>query len=251
MSDFPYRTALVTGASSGIGAAIVARLRDSGLEVHAIARDAGRLAELAEKTGCIPHAISVEDYDALAQLTQEIPFDVLVNNAGQSRAGNIAKTTREDIDSLVDVNLRAVLQLTHLIVPGMVERDRGHIVNISSIAGHYAFAGGNTVYHATKAGVHSLSQQLRCDMYGSHIRVTEISPARVETEVFGRLIGNMEEAKRRFFDEYDSLLPIDIANSVAFAVTAPQRMNVSFMEVLPTMQVVGGLNFAKRTTPKE
>jgi len=174
-----------------------------------------------------------------------------VNNAGQSRSGNIAKTTREDIDSLVDVNLRAVLQLTHLIVPGMVERDRGHIVNISSIAGHYAFAGGNTVYHATKAGVHSLSQQLRCDLYGSHIRVTEISPARVETEVFGRLIGNMEEAKRRFFDEYDSLLPIDIANSVTFAVTAPQRMNVSFMEVLPTTQVVGGLNFAKRTTPKE
>lgn len=141
MSDFPYRTALVTGASSGIGASIVARLRESGLEVHAIARDAGRLAELAEKTGCISHAISVEDYDALARLTQEIPFDVLVNNAGQSRSGNIAKTTREDIDSLVDVNLRAVLQLTHLIVPGMVERDRGHIVNISSIAGHYAFAG--------------------------------------------------------------------------------------------------------------
>ena len=248
MSEFPYRTALVTGASSGIGASIVARLRESGLEVHAIARDAGRLAELAKKTGCIPHAISVEDYDALKQLTQEIPFDVLVNNAGQSRSGNIAKTIREDIDSLVDVNLRAVLQLTHLIVPGMVERDRGHIVNISSIAGHYAFAGGNTVYHATKAGVHSLSQQLRCDLYGSHIRVTEISPARVETEVFGRLIGNMEEAKRRFFDEYDSLLPIDIANSVTFAVTAPQRMNVSFMEVLPTMQVVGGLNFAKKTS---
>ncbi|MBM9400151.1 SDR family oxidoreductase [Gluconacetobacter azotocaptans] len=247
MSNQPYRTALVTGASSGIGAAIVGRLREAGIEVHAVARDKDRLARLADETGCIPHALSVSDRDGMADLLGTLDVDILVNNAGQSRTGNITNTTPDDIDALVDVNLRAVLQLTHLVVPGMIRRDRGHIVNISSIAGHYAFAGGNTIYHATKAGVHSLSQQLRCDLYGSHVRVTEISPARVETEVFGRLIGDMEEAKRRFFDEYESLLPVDIANSVAFAVLAPQRMNVSFMEVLPTMQVVGGLNFAKKS----
>jgi len=247
MSNQPYRTALVTGASSGIGAAIVRRLSEAGIEVHALARDAKRLAQLAEETGCIPHALSVSDVAGIEALMNEIEVDVLVNNAGQSRTGNITNTTVDDIDALVDVNLRAVLQLTRLVVPGMIARDRGHIVNISSIAGHYAFAGGNTVYHATKAGVHSLSQQLRCDLYGRHVRVTEVSPARVETEVFGRLIGNMEEAKKRFFDEYESLLPEDIANSVAFAVLAPQRMNVSFMEVLPTMQVVGGLNFAKKS----
>ncbi|MBB2200841.1 SDR family oxidoreductase [Gluconacetobacter tumulisoli] len=247
MSNQPYRTALVTGASSGIGAAIVGRLREAGIEVHAVARDKDRLARLADETGCIPHAMSVSDRDAMAALSSSIDIDILVNNAGQSRTGNIVNTTADDIDALVDVNLRAVLQLTHLVVPGMIRRDRGHVINISSIAGHYAFAGGNTIYHATKAGVHSLSQQLRCDLYGSHVRVTEISPARVETEVFGRLIGDMEEAKRRFFDEYESLLPVDIANSVAFAVLAPQRMNVSFMEVLPTMQVVGGLNFAKKS----
>ncbi|EHH68912.1 putative short-chain type dehydrogenase/reductase y4eK [Gluconobacter morbifer G707] len=248
MSNTPYRTALVTGASSGIGAAIVRRLSESGIKVHALARDAKRLEDLAKETGCVPHAVSVSDQAGLEALLSGLEIDVLVNNAGQSRTGNITKTTPEDIDALVDVNLRAVLQLTRLVVAGMIERDRGHIVNISSIAGHYAFAGGNTVYHATKAGVHSLSQQLRCDLFGRHIRVTEVSPARVETEVFGRLIGDMAEAKKRFFDEYESLLPEDIANSVAFAVLAPQRMNVSFMEVLPTMQVVGGLNFAKKTS---
>ena len=248
MSNTPYRTALVTGASSGIGAAIVRRLSESGIEVHALARDAKRLEALASETGCVPYAVSVSDQAGLEALIAGLEIDVLVNNAGQSRTGNITNTTPEDIDALVDVNLRAVLQLTRLVVPGMIERNRGHIVNISSIAGHYAFAGGNTVYHTTKAGVHSLSQQLRCDLFGRQIRVTEVSPARVETEVFGRLIGDMAEAKKRFFDEYDSLLPEDIANSVAFAVLAPQRMNVSFMEVLPTLQVVGGLNFAKKTS---
>ena len=87
---------------------------------------------------------------------------------------------------------------------------------------------------------------MRVDLYGTRVRVTEISPARVETEVFGRLLGDHAEAKRRFFDDYDALQPEDIANSIAFAVGSPARMNVAFMEVLPTQQVVGGLNFAQR-----
>jgi NADP-dependent 3-hydroxy acid dehydrogenase YdfG len=248
MNDSPYRTVLVTGASSGIGAATVRRLQASGLTVHAVARDQERLNRLAEETGCVPHAANVSDRDTLQALIERLEIDVLVNNAGQSRPGNLTKTTAQDIDALIDVNLRAVFQLTHLVLSGMIARNRGHIVNITSIAGHYAFPGGNTTYHATKAGVHALSQQLRCDLIGTRVRVTEISPARVETEVFGRLIGNMEEAQRLYYDEYESLLPEDIANSVAFAVTAPQRMNVSLMEVLPTMQVVGGLTFVKKST---
>lgn len=241
-----YRTVLVTGASSGIGAATVRRLVAEGLEVHAVARDEDRLAALAAETSCIPHALSVADLDAVTALARDTAFDVLINNAGQSRQGNILDNSAEDVDALVDINLRAVLHLTRLILPGMVERDRGHVINISSIAGHYAFAGGNTMYHATKAGIHALSQQLRCNLFGSRVRVTEISPARVETEVFGRLLGDMAEAKRRFFDEYESLLPEDLARTIAFALDAPARMNVTFLEVMPTMQVVGGLNFAKK-----
>lgn len=248
MAFSDYRSALVTGASSGIGAATVRRLRAEGLTVHAVARNAERLKELAAETGCEVHAVDVGDGEALARLANSIEIDVLVNNAGQSRRGNILDTTPEDVDALIDINLRAVLHLTRLVVPGMAQRDRGHVINISSIAGHYAFPGGNTVYHATKAGIHSLSQQLRVDLYGTRVRVTEISPARVETEVFGRLLGDLAEAKRRFFDDYDSLQPEDIASSIAFVVGAPARMNVAFMEVLPTQQVVGGLNFAQRKT---
>jgi len=245
MAEQPYLRAVVTGASSGIGAAVVERLSAAGITVHAVARDAQRLAALADKTGCIPEVINVTDREAMAALFAENEIDVLVNNAGQSRTGNLRDTTGDDIDALVDVNLRAVLHVTHAALKGMVARNQGHIVNISSIAGHYAFGGGNTVYHATKAGVHSISQQLRCDLYGTKVRVTEVSPARVETEVFGRLLGDMEAAHQRYYAEYESLLPSDIADAIAFAVLAPQRMNVSFMEVLPTMQVVGGLNFAK------
>jgi len=156
-----YRVALVTGASSGIGAATVRRLRAEGLEVHAMARDADRLAALATATGCVPHALDVRATAEIAELAGTLEVDVLVNNAGQSRQGDILSNSADDVDQLIDVNLRAILHLARLFVPGMVARNRGHIVTISSIAGHYAFPGGNTVYHATKAGVHSLSQQLR------------------------------------------------------------------------------------------
>lgn len=246
-----YESALVTGASSGIGAATVRRLRAEGLRVHALARDKDRLQELAKATGCVSHAIDISNVSDVASLAGELDIDVLVNNAGQSRQGNILDATATDVDILVDVNLRAVLHLVRLFVPGMKARDRGHVINISSIAGHYAFGGGNTTYHATKAGVHSLSQQLRVDLYGSNVRVTEISPARVETEVFARQLGDAEEARRRFFDGYNALQPEDIADAIAFAVGAPPRMNVSFMEVVPTLQVVGGLNFARRPVKAE
>ncbi len=131
-------------------------------------------------------------------------------------------------------------------MPGMVERDRGHIVNISSIAAVYNF-GGNTIYHATKAAVHTLSRQLRVDGYGRRVRVTEICPGRVETEIFGRLLGDMEQAQREFYDGYESLKPEDIADAIEFALDAPRHVNIGHIEILPTFQVPGGLNFERRT----
>ena len=172
-----YQTALVTGASSGIGAAVVERLCKEGLLVHALARSGDKLRELAERTGCIPHAIDVSDLRSITALTQEVDFDVLVNNAGVDRPGSILAADAEGIDLLVDVNLRAVLHLCRLVVPGMAARDRGHVVNISSIAAAYNF-GGNSTYHATKAAVSMLSRQLRIDCFGKRVRVTEICPDR-------------------------------------------------------------------------
>lgn len=247
-----YRTALVTGASSGIGAAAVRRLSAEGLEVYATGRNSERLAVLSAQTGCRACVVDLNDTGALTELANAAAFDVLVNNAGQSRRGSILNTAPEDVDTLVDVNLRAVLHLTRLIVAGMARRDRGHVVNVSSIAGHYAFGENATTfnssvaYHATKAGIHSLTQQLRVDLYGTCVRVTEVSPGRVATAIFGNPdVGG--EGDTRFVAAFETLQPDDIADAIAFAVGSPIRMNVAMLEVVPTFQVVGDLRFARRS----
>jgi NADP-dependent 3-hydroxy acid dehydrogenase YdfG len=236
-----YRTALVTGASSGIGAAVVERFCREGLEVHALARGAAALEDLAARTGCIAHAIDVTDLAGITRLSNEVAFDILVNNAGVDRPGSILKSDADGIDLLVDVNLRAVLQLTRLVVPGMVARDRGHVVNISSIAAAYHF-GGNATYHATKAAVHMLSRQLRIDVYGKQVRVTEICPGRVATDIFAHVHGDSRETYERFVEGFALPQASDIADAIAFAVAAPQAVNVGHMEIMPTLQVPGGLS---------
>ncbi|EJL53658.1 MULTISPECIES: SDR family oxidoreductase [unclassified Rhizobium] len=244
MSFSDYKTALVTGASSGIGAAVVERLRRENLEVHAVARSAKALQDLAERTGCIPHAIDVTDRAALAKLAGEVDFDILVNNAGVDRPKKFLEAEDGDIDLLVDVNLRAVLHLCRLIVPGMAARDRGHVINISSIAGIYNF-GGNSTYHATKAGVSMLSNQLRIDTFGKRVRVTEICPGRVATDIFSHVHGNDPSVRERFIDGFELPQASDIADAIAFAIAAPIAVNIGHMEITPTLQVMGGLQTAR------
>jgi NADP-dependent 3-hydroxy acid dehydrogenase YdfG len=243
-----YTTALVTGASSGIGAAVVRRLRREGLQVHALARSADALAALAQETGCIAHAIDVTDLPALTRLTQEVPFDVLVNNAGVDRPRHFLQALPEDIDLLVDVNLRAVLHLCRLVVPGMHARDRGHVVNISSIAGAYNF-NGNSSYHATKAAVSMLSRQLRIDAFGKRVRVTEICPGRVATDIFAHVHGDSQEIRERFIDGFELPQAQDIADAIAFAIAAPIAVNIGHMEITPTLQVPGGLSTTRPQSP--
>ncbi|TQJ40777.1 NADP-dependent 3-hydroxy acid dehydrogenase YdfG [Arthrobacter sp. SLBN-112] len=244
-----YTTALVTGASTGMGAAIAERLAKRGLTVHAVARNEERLAELADRTGVVPHVVDLTDTAALAAVVNDLKVDVLVNCAGVSRPGNILDSSEQDIDELIDVNLRGLLQLTRLVLPGMVERDLGHVVNISSIAGIYNFY-GHTVYHATKAAVHQISRQLRNDTVGKRIRVTEICPGRVETEIFGRNMGGspeaMEEAWQTYYEGYESLTTDDIVNALDYAIETPRHVNVGMLELMPTFQVPGGLTFDRR-----
>jgi NADP-dependent 3-hydroxy acid dehydrogenase YdfG len=239
-----YKTALVTGASSGIGAAIVERLAREGIEVHALARSADALEALAARTGCIPHAIDVSDTAALTKLASSVEFDILVNNAGIDKPKGLLKGDASDIDLLVDVNLRAVLHLCRLVVPGMVARDRGHVVNISSIAGAYNF-GGNSIYHATKAAVSMLSRQLRIDVFGRRVRVTEICPGRVATDIFAHVHGDSPEIRAKFLDGYELPEAKDIAEAIAFAIAAPVAVNIGHMEITPTLQVPGGLQTAR------
>lgn len=241
-----YKTALVTGASGGMGKAIAERLRSRGLTVHALARNGAKLESLAEDCGIIPHAIDVTDTAALTELAEGLEIDVLVNNAGVSRPGSLLGSNAFDIDEQIDVNLRAGLHLARLILPGMMERDRGHIINITSMAGHYEF-GGHIAYHATKAAMHTVSRQLRVDAFGRRVRVTEISPGRVETDIFAHVEKiDPAEAKRKYFEGFEMPQVSDIADAVDYAVSAPQYVNIGLIELLPTLQVPGGLRTAKR-----
>ena len=224
-----YKTALVTGASSGIGAAVVERFCHEGLEVHALARGKTALDELAKRTGCVVHAIDVTDTAALTALTQSIPFDILVNNAGVDRPRSFLKAQEDDIDLLVDVHVRAVLHLCRLVVPGMVERDRGHV---------------------TKAAVSMLSGQLRVDAFGKRVRITEICPGRVATDIFAHVHGDSPETYERFIKGFELPEAKDIADAIAFAVSAPIAVNIGHMEITPTMQVPAGLMTARPEAPQ-
>lgn len=241
-----YKTALVTGASGGMGWAIAERLASKGLKVHGLARNGAKLKELEALAGVVPHEIDVTDTDALTELVGDMEIDVLVNNAGVSRPGSLLQSNAFDIDEQIDVNLRAALHLARLILPGMMERDRGHIVNITSMAAHYEF-GGHIAYHATKAALHTVSRQLRVDAFGRRVRVTEISPGRVETDIFARVEKiDPAEAKRKYFEGFEMPQVSDIADAVEYAVGAPQYVNIGMIELLPTLQVPGGLRTGKR-----
>lgn len=247
MAISEYKTALVTGASGGMGRGIAERLAQIGLTVHAFARSADKLAELAEEVPCIvAHTCDVSDTEALTREVEGLEIDVLVNCAGVSRPGSLLQSDAFDIDEQIDVNLRAGLHMARLLLPGMMERDSGHIVNITSMAGHYEF-GGHIAYHATKAAMHVVSRQLRVDAFGRRVRVTEISPGRVETDIFANVEKiSPEEAKRKYFEGFEMPQVSDIADAVEYAVNTPQYVNIGLIELLPTLQVPGGLRTGKR-----
>ena len=246
MSAPPYRTAIVTGASRGIGAATVRRLRKLGLEVHAIARSTAPLDALARETGCRPLALDIADREAVQAALGALCIDVLINNASPLvRSAPSWEAAPEDVDALVNVNIRGVLNCLAATVPGMKARGLGHIVNLGSMAGSWIFP-GMPVYAMTKAALHSLSHTLRLDLHGSGVRVSEIAPGRVETGAHLALMPDREEGRRRFYEGYESLLAEDIAEAIAFVVSSPQRMDVSFMEIVPTDQSYGGSQFHRR-----
>lgn len=241
-----YRTALVTGASGGMGRAIAERLSAKGLKVYALARNEAKLKELADAYGAVPLALDVTDTAAVTEALKDLEIDVLVNNAGVSRPGSLLQSDAFDIDEQIDVNLRAGLHLARLLLPGMMARDRGHIVNITSMAGHYEF-GGHIAYHATKAAMHVVSRQLRIDAFGRRVRVTEISPGRTETDIFANVEKiDPAEAKRKYFEGFEMPQVSDIADAIEYAISTPQYVNIGLIELLPTLQVPGGLRTGKR-----
>ncbi len=245
------KIALVTGATSGIGEACSRKLAICGYNMIITGRKADRLDALARElaalgVGVFTLEFDVRDREAATAAIQGLPpewqeIDVLVNNAGGAWGlepeyeGNY-----EDWDTMIDTNIKGLLTMTRLIVPGMVERNRGHVVNIGSVAGDAAYAGGN-VYCATKSAVKALSDGLRIDVAHTRVRVTNIKPGLVETNFsVTRFHGDKERAD----GVYKGIQPLtgdDIAECVAFAVNAPEHVQVAELLVLATHQASGSV----------
>ena len=237
------KSALVTGASSGIGEAVVRKLAANGWQVHALARRGEHLQALANQTGCTPHAFDIRDGAALEQLMAGLAPDLLVNNAGLG-AGitGLATTTRTEVAQTIDTNVTAVLDLLRLTLPGMITRRRGHVVNLGSVAGLYPIV--SVVYGASKGAVRLMSQNLRLELRGTGVRVTEICPGRVSTEFYDTAIPDPATRDRLKTTGIRELTPDDIAEAILYAVSAPAHVNVSTIELQPVEQVFGGVQFA-------
>ncbi|CAB4883121.1 unannotated protein [freshwater metagenome] len=241
----PYNSALVTGASRGIGEAIVRRFRARDMVVHAAALPDQALLDMATETGAIAHGIDLRDTAALAAMMDGLEVDVLVNNAGiLPELQPFAASTPATIDALLDVNLRAALHVTNLALPGMIARDRGHIFFMGSIAGKHPTPNTAT-YGATKAALQAFAEGLRCDLLGSSIRVTVLMPGRVQTRLYDGIFGGNDKATEALYDDFDAIQPDDIATVITHALDLPARVDLTTIEVLPTKQIFGGSTISR------
>ncbi len=235
------KKALVTGASSGIGWALVKALVNDGVEVLALARRAEALAKLADETGCQILVCDLQDITPALGAIDTFAPDILVNNAGTGHGiTGLTEITAPDIAESVSVNVVAPAQLTAHIA-GRWKRDTspGHIVNIGSIAGIHT--GVSSLYGAGKAAIHLFSQNLRVELRGYPIRVTEICPGRTSTGFYGAAKGDRQKLDKVNDSGITELRPEDVADSILFALRAPGHVNVSTIEVLPLEQTVGGV----------
>ena len=246
MTDLSGQTVLVTGATAGFGAATARRFAAEGARVVVTGRRAVRLEALVAELGDQARALAVDVGDreavdaALAEL--EGPFaevDVLVNNAGLALGVEPAhRASLEEWETMVQTNILGVLYLTRALLPGMVERRRGHVVNLGSIAGDWPYPGGN-VYGATKAFLAQLGRNLRCELLGSRVRVTSIEPGLAETEFsLVRFRGDPEAAERPYAG-VEPLTADDIAEAILWAVRQPRHVNVNRIEIMATEQAWG------------
>jgi 3-hydroxy acid dehydrogenase/malonic semialdehyde reductase len=245
---------VITGATSGFGAAIARRFAEQGHRVVAIGRRAERLAALRESLGdCIfPLPLDVTDRAAVCTAIATLPddfaaVDILVNNAGLALGLEPAHRARlDDWEAMIDTNAKGLIYMTHALLPGMVERDRGHVINLGSIAATYPYPGGN-VYGATKAFVRQFSLNLRADLAGTRVRVTDIEPGMVGGSEFSTVrFGGDQERAAELYEGADPLLPEDIADTVAWVALRPPRVNINTIELMPVSQSFGPLPVFRR-----
>jgi len=245
-ADLPLqgRVIFITGATSGFGRAFAGKFVEKGAKVIASGRRGERLEELQDSLdseNLYTVTLDVRNRQAVEETIADLPagfsdINVLINNAGLALGIGLAPDiSPEQWEQMVDTNIKGVLYCTHAILPGMIERGSGHIINIGSTAGNYPYPGGN-VYGATKAFVKQFSLNLRADLLGRNVRVTNIEPGMAETEFsLVRFSGDEQKAKT----VYSGIKPLsadDIANTVLFCLTCPEHVNVNCIEMMPVNQ---------------
>lgn len=242
--------ALITGASSGFGQACAVKLAQNGFALVLTARRHNRLLalqqQLNEQTDCHIEILDVRDAESVKQLPRTLPpafqkVDILINNAGLALGLEPAQAADlSDWDTMIDTNTRALVHISRAFLPGMVQRNSGHIINMASIAGTWPYPGGN-VYGASKAFVQQFSRNLRADLLGTAIRVTNIDPGLAETEFSNiRFKGDDDKADQ----VYEGLKPLqaeDIAEAVFWAISQPKHVNINTIELMPSSQAWGPL----------
>ena len=246
MSRIAGKVAVVTGATAGIGAACVHSLAEAGVRVIATGRRSDRLQALADEIAeaggeARPYALDVRDRKQVAGFaewleTEGLAADILVNNAGLARGLDAVHDGKhDDWDEMIDTNVKGVLNMMRALLPGMVERDAGHVVNVGSIAGYVAYPKGN-VYCATKFAVRGLTEGANLDLVNTKVRMSSVDPGLVETEFsLVRFRGDAARASQTY-EGVDALRPEDVADAVRYVLEAPPRVNVLHMVVMPTIQ---------------
>ncbi|HEY9828680.1 MAG TPA: SDR family oxidoreductase [Stenomitos sp.] len=240
-------TVLITGASSGIGAACAELFAEAGARLILTARRSQRLDDLQQQltqkfdTQLYLLAFDVRDPAQVKTALESLPtewqtVDVLINNAGLSRGlDKLYEGDVQDWEEMIDTNIKGLLYMTRAIVPGMVERQRGHVINIGSVAGRETYPNGN-VYCGTKAAVRAISQGLKQDLLGTPVRVSSVDPGLVETEFSEvRFHGDRARAKQ-VYAGMTPLTPHDVADAVLYCATRPAHVNISEVFLIPTDQ---------------
>lgn len=236
-SPLAGRRALVTGASSGIGAACARALVAAGAEPFLLARREERLARLAaELGGCEYAAVDVRDASAIEARLGGASFDLVINNAGLARGTSpLPGIDAMDVDAMLDTNVKGVLNVLRATLPGMLERGRGDHVLLGSVAGRQVYPGGN-VYCASKHAVRALYEGLRQDVGGQGVRFTTVDPGMVETEFSDvRFDGDAQKAAA-VYAGFEPLSADDVADAILFAVSRPAHVNIGEIVLWPTAQ---------------
>jgi len=246
-------TVFITGASAGIGEAVARRMAKRGARLVLAARRRDRLEALAAELGvpCHVAAFDVRDASAAARAVADLPEEfraitVLVNNAGLALGmGPAQQANLDDWNVMVDTNVKGLLAMTHAVLPRLVARNRGHVVNLGSVAGTYPYPGGH-VYAATKAFVHQLSLALRADVVGTRVRVSCIEPGFVASEFQTvRFKGDAARAEK-LYEGLQVLSADDIAETIEWVVTRPAHVNVNTVELMTVQQAFGPFALARR-----